>query len=102
MAEFLQGFANPARVRILCVLHGGEKSVGEIVAATGEKLSNVSQQLKILAAKGYVTRRRVERNIIYAIKDPAICDLMDQVRRILRLREEEPGGSDHGRGDRLE
>ncbi len=99
VAEFLQGFANPVRVKILCVLHEGPRTVGEIVAATGEKLSNVSQQLKILAGKGYVSRRRVEKNVIYSIRDVAICDLMEQVRRILasgggmRSGESVPGGT---------
>lgn len=83
VAEFLQGLANPVRVKILCALREGEKSVGEIVRETGEKQSNVSQQLQILLHKGYLSRRREERNVFYAIKKPELFTLMEQIRTLV-------------------
>ena len=83
VADFLQGFANPVRIRILCCLHAGPRSVSEVSAETGEKTSNVSQQLKILLQKGYVTRRKTQRRVFYEIRDPAICELMRLVRDIV-------------------
>lgn len=89
VAEFLQGFANPVRIRILCCLHDGPKNVSQVSAATGEKVSNVSQQLKILLQKGYVTRRKRERQVFYEIRNSAICELMELVRGIIFGRTEE-------------
>ncbi len=83
IADFLQGFSNPLRVRIMCVLHAGEQSVGEVASALGEKQSNVSQQLRVLLAKGFVKRRREGQHIYYAVKHPAICRLMEGVRDLL-------------------
>ncbi|MCL6580295.1 MAG: metalloregulator ArsR/SmtB family transcription factor [Firmicutes bacterium] len=83
VADFLQGFANPVRIRILCCLHEGPKNVSQVSVATGEKVSNVSQQLKILLQKGYVTRQKRERQVFYEIRNPAICELMELVRDIV-------------------
>ncbi len=83
VADFLQGFSNPLRIRIMCCLHEGPKSVSEVCASIGEKVSNVSQQLKILLQKGYVTRSKRERQVFYEIRDPAICQLMQLVRDIV-------------------
>ncbi|MDN5345092.1 MAG: hypothetical protein PWQ18_1206 [Clostridia bacterium] len=91
VAEFLQGLANPARVKILCALREGEKSVGEIVRETGEKQSNVSQQLQVLLHKGYLSRRRAERNIFYAIKKPELFALMEQVRALVLAEGQDAG-----------
>lgn len=91
VAEFLQGLANSVRVKILCALREGEKSVSEIVRETGEKQSNVSQQLQILLHKGYLSRRREERNVFYAIKKAELFTLMEQIRSLV-LAENQAGG----------
>lgn len=83
MAEFLQGFANPVRVQIMCALRDGEKSVGEIADKVGAKQSNISAQLHILMAKGYVVRRRQERNIFYRAQRTEIFAVMEQVFRLI-------------------
>ncbi|MDA8334038.1 MAG: metalloregulator ArsR/SmtB family transcription factor [Peptococcaceae bacterium] len=83
VAEFLQGFANPVRVEILCTLKDGEKSVGEIAQAVGAKQSNISQQLHILMAKGYVAKRREERNIFYRVLRSEIYKVMEHIFRLV-------------------
>ncbi|MDA8334037.1 MAG: metalloregulator ArsR/SmtB family transcription factor [Peptococcaceae bacterium] len=83
MADFLQGFANPVRVEILCVLRDGEKSVGEIAQAVGAKQSNISQQLQILQSKGYLAKRRDERNIYYRVQKTEIYDVMEHIFRLV-------------------
>lgn len=83
VAEFLQGFTNPVRIKILCVLRQGEKNVSEIAELIGEKQSNVSQQLKILAIKGYVVRHRRERNIYYSLRNEDICRLMEMIQQVV-------------------
>jgi len=83
MAEFLQGFSNPVRVEIMCALRDGEKSVGEIAEAVGAKESNVSHQLQVLMTKGYVTRRREERNIYYQASTTEIYEIMESIFRLV-------------------
>ena len=79
IAEFLQGFSNPVRIRIMCALRDGEKNVGEIAEWVGAKQSNISQQLQILMAKGYVVRRREERNILYRVSKTEIFRVMSHI-----------------------
>jgi len=92
ISDFLQGIANPVRLEILCALRDGEKSVGEIAAWVGAKQSNISQQLKILTAKGYVMRRREERNIYYRVERTEIYLLMEHIYRLVCR----PGQPDRG------
>lgn len=64
-----QLFSNKGRFRIICLLARGEFCVNEIAEVVGGKISNISQQLKILALSGAIERRRDERRILYALKD---------------------------------
>ena len=86
VAEFLQGFSNPVRVEIMCALREGEKNVGEVAERVGAKQSNISQQLQILMAKGYVAKRREERNIFYRVQKTEIYDVMEHIFRLICRR----------------
>lgn len=87
VSEFLQGVANPVRLEILCSLRDGEKSVGEIAEWVGAKQSNISQQLRILMTKGYIVRRREERNIFYRVEKTQIYEVMGHIYRLVCRRE---------------
>jgi ArsR family transcriptional regulator len=63
----------------MCALRDGEKSVGEIAEFVGAKQSNISQQLQILMTKGYVARRREERNILYRVSRTEIIRVMSYI-----------------------
>ena len=54
--------SEPARLAILSVLQGGEKSVGDLVEASGRSQPNISQHLASLLKAGLVTCRRVGRD----------------------------------------
>ncbi|WP_427854643.1 ArsR/SmtB family transcription factor [Desulfotomaculum copahuensis] len=84
VSEFLQGFSNPVRLKVLCTLHDHEKSVGEIAALLNAKPSNISQQLKILMSRGYVSKRREERNVYYSIRSKEIYDLLEYLRLLAK------------------
>ena len=76
-----QLIANKARFRIICLLARGDFCVNEIVEVVNEgKLSNISQQLKILTLAGLIERRREEKRIIYSLKDERIRDMIDYFR----------------------
>ena len=63
----LRAMANETRLRVLCALSGGEKSVNELAALTGQTLPAVSQHLAKLRAGGLVTTRREAQTIFYRL-----------------------------------
>lgn len=75
-AELLRALANEHRLLILCQLAGGERGVGELVAAAGLSQSAVSQHLARLRQDGLVTTRRDGQAIFYAL-------VSGEVRRII-------------------
>ena len=79
IAERFKALGEPARLRLLNVLRGGEKTVTELMAATGLGQANVSKHLQLLHAMGFVTRRKSGLFVYYALADEdvfALCDMM--------------------------
>ncbi len=70
--------SNKTRFRILCMLAEGDFCVTEIVDTiqTG-KLSNVSQQLRILTLAGVVEKTREKQRIIYHLRDRRLAELIE-------------------------
>jgi ArsR family transcriptional regulator len=75
-----------SRLRLLGALHGGERNVSELTAATGLTQANVSRHLGVLAEAGLVSRRKEGLNVIYAIADPTIFELCEHVCGSLQRR----------------
>ncbi len=70
--EKLKVYAQPQRLMILsCLLHG-EKTVGEIDAATGIGQPALSQQLAELRRAEMVKTRRVAKQVYYDLADEKI------------------------------
>ncbi|MCC6354197.1 MAG: helix-turn-helix transcriptional regulator [Verrucomicrobiae bacterium] len=80
--------AEPMRLRILQALGGGERTVTELVGATGAGQANVSRHLRVLMDAGMVARRRAGLNAYYRIDDPGIFELCDLVCRRMRKAHE--------------
>lgn len=78
VAQTMQALATPSRVRILGRLRDSPCSVGEIVDAVGMEQSAVSHQLRVLRQLGLVVGERSGRQIIYALHDSHVADLLDQ------------------------
>jgi len=79
VAERLRALAEPARLRIMQALRGGEHTVGDLVEATGLGTANVSKHLQILHAAGFVTRRKEGLHVHYSLAGEDVfhlCDLM--------------------------
>ena len=74
--DYINHFANPVRLRVLCELVAGERSVTELVEATGARQSTVSQQLNLLRLGGLVDRTRVGSKNMYRIVDPLAVETM--------------------------
>jgi ArsR family transcriptional regulator len=80
VAGFLKGLANPHRLMILCELADGERSVSQLIAATGMAPTSMSQHLARLRNEGIVSVRRDHRTLFYTIGHPATGALMQVLR----------------------
>ncbi len=75
--NMLDVVSNPYRFKIICVLSEGDFPVSEIVKLVDGKVSNISQQLKILTLSGYLEKERRGKQIYYKLKDKNIKSLFD-------------------------
>jgi len=63
----MRALSHEKRLRLLCQLVAGEKSVGELCAALGISQTNASQQLALLRKDGLVQTRRAGQTIYYSL-----------------------------------
>lgn len=79
VAEQFRALGEPSRLRLMNLLFGGGRTVGDLVAASGLSLANVSKHLGLLHRAGWVTRRKDGVAVVYALADDrtfALCDIM--------------------------
>jgi ArsR family transcriptional regulator len=86
VAARFQALGEPARLQILNALRLGEKSVTELVEATGLRQANLSKHLQFLYGRGFVERRKDGLHVYYRIADEAVFHLCDVVCRGLEER----------------
>ncbi len=79
--RMLSIMSNPIRFHILCALMRDSFSVTELVELTDSKLSNISQQLKMMSLAGYIVKERRGKQSIYSLQD-------ERVRRLIETLEE--------------
>src|SRR2546423_10126967 len=77
VAVMMQALATPSRVLILARLRESPHAVGELAAAVGMELSAVSHQLRLLRQLGLVVGEGHGRQIVYALHDSHVADLLD-------------------------
>jgi ArsR family transcriptional regulator len=82
-AEFFKALGHPLRIRVLEVLADGDQSVSELLDQVGGEQPNLSQQLGVLRRAGFVDARREGTNVIYALADRRIAELLGVSRQIL-------------------
>ena len=75
-SRLLKALANPRRLMILCLLVGGERSVGEINEQVELSQSALSQHLAVLREEGLVLTRREAQTIVYALADGPAAAVM--------------------------
>jgi DNA-binding transcriptional ArsR family regulator len=81
-AQFFRALSHPVRIKILEILVGGDRSVQELQEALKLDQPVVSQQLAVLRNQGIVTSDKKGLSVRYALRDPAIGELLDVARRI--------------------
>jgi DNA-binding transcriptional ArsR family regulator len=67
VAKYFALLSEPTRLKILHTICNAERSVSEIVAATGATQSNVSRHLALLHLAGVVSRRRQHNAVYYRV-----------------------------------
>jgi ArsR family transcriptional regulator len=75
-ASMFKALADPARLAILILLEQGERSVGELTAAVGDRIGTVSARLQVLLNARLVRRRREGQSIYYALADSHVAALV--------------------------
>jgi len=80
-SEIFQGLANPTRIAMVELLRGGELSAGQLIEKLGIEQANASQHLAVLRAKQIVVSRKVGNQVYYSIRDHALVEVLDILRR---------------------
>lgn len=78
-AALLRLISEPTKHGVLTALRDGERTVSELVAATGREQSNVSHHLATLRERGLVRARAVGRQRQYRLADRELGRLLEQV-----------------------
>lgn len=82
-AQLLRALAHPARIEILELLRDGERCVCEFESLLGLRQPNISQHLAVLRTAGLTVTRREGLRVLYSVADPAIFDVLEEVRDII-------------------
>jgi DNA-binding transcriptional ArsR family regulator len=86
IAARFRALSEPMRLRLLNVLMQGERTVGQLVEASGSGQANVSKHLAVLKDAGMVGTRKEGLSTFCYIADPMVNDLCEMM--CCRLREE--------------
>ncbi|MHB8689439.1 MAG: ArsR/SmtB family transcription factor [Candidatus Dormibacteraceae bacterium] len=66
-ARFFRVLGDPTRLRIIELLHSGERSVGELVSGVGQTQPRVSTHLACLRHCGFVAAERRGKEVVYRL-----------------------------------
>jgi len=82
-AKLFRGLADPSRLTILEALRDGERTVSELVAATGLSQPNASAHLSCLHDCGLVAREPRGRFVAYRLRDERVAALLGLAQEVL-------------------
>ena len=75
IASRFRALGEASRLRIVQVLQGGERSVGQLVQLTGLSQPNVSRHLQVLVTAKLVGRRKAGLQVLYRVVDENLGQL---------------------------
>lgn len=81
--QFLQGFADKTRLRIIRSLMDDEKTVSQLVTELGCSQANTSAHLKTLKNSGILKSRQEGKFVFYSLRDEAIYDFLMYLDKML-------------------
>jgi len=82
-AQLFRVLGHPVRIRILELLSGGERTVGDLQTELQLDSSGTSQHLAALRQQGLLESRRAGTSVYYRIRDPRVSQLLAIARQIL-------------------
>jgi DNA-binding transcriptional ArsR family regulator len=88
-ASIFQALAHPTRIAIIEILRDGELSAGSIIERLMLEQANASQHLSVLRGRQIVSSRKEGNQVFYSLRDPALNELMDIMRRYFQSHMEE-------------
>lgn len=80
-AEIFQALAHPTRIALVEQLRDGELSAGTLIERLGLEQANASQHLAVLRTKNIVRGRREGNQVFYSIRDRALIEVLDILKR---------------------
>ena len=88
-ADIFQALAHPTRIAMAELLRKRELSAGQISELLELEQANASQHLAVLRAKRIVIARRKGSQVFYSLRDRALGEILDSLRRYFQryLRE---------------
>ena len=81
-ADLLKAMANPQRLRVLCLLLEGERSVGQINELVEISQSALSQHLAVLRDQQLVSTRRQAQTVFYSVAPGPVHDIIQTLHTI--------------------
>ncbi len=88
-AEIFQALGHPTRIHIAECLQDGELPVSALVEQINIEPANLSQHLAVLRAKGLVVNRKEGTQVFYALRDPLLSEVLDNMRRYFQAHLQE-------------
>jgi ArsR family transcriptional regulator len=82
-AQLFRVLGHPVRIRMLEILSGGERTVGDLQAELNLDSSGTSQHLAALRQQGVLESRRAGTSVYYRIRDPRVTQLLAVAKQIL-------------------
>lgn len=82
-AHVVKSMAHPLRLKLLCLLGGGEQSVQELTEhVSNTSQSNISQHLSHLLERRVLSNRKIGNQVLYSIRDARTISLIETMRDI--------------------
>ena len=82
VAALFGSLSHPTRLKVLCSLMEGEKSVGELTEFCEISQPAMSQFLNRMKADGILKSRRESTQVLYEIREPRLVQLLAATRTI--------------------
>jgi ArsR family transcriptional regulator, cadmium/lead-responsive transcriptional repressor len=83
VAKYFRALGDPTRLRVLELVEGQERSVGELVELLGVPQPKVSRHLACLRWCGFVVTRREHRTVYYRLADERVAAVLEVGRALL-------------------
>ncbi len=92
-AKYLKVLGHAKRLQIVCLLHGHELTVNQIVQMTLVRQATVSQHLMLLKSSGLVRQSKIGKEVYYSLVDSKFFTLsmfLDSLTKVRPMQDSEP------------